>query len=89
MAVNHRRVCSDCGAYFHDWKHQDNEGANCPRCTVKILRKEVKEYHISIDLLCTSLNDANQAKLRSMPFLTQRIIVEEAFRDGILTHHIR
>ena len=81
-------VCSCCGAHFKDWKNQENEGANCKKCTVSILRKEVKEIKKSISLLCENLSEENKIKLLQMPFFKQRIIVYEAFEDGILSYKI-
>lgn len=84
-----KRTCSCCGAGFHDWKNQENEGTNCGKCTFGILRKEVKSYHESIELLLSRLNPVNQEKLRKMTFLHQRVVVEEAFKNNILSYEIK
>lgn len=79
-----KSLCSRCGSHYREWKNQDIEGNLCPRCTVSVLRVKVKEYHTSIDLLCDNLTDENSNMLRHFPFIKQRIIVEEAFKEGIL-----
>lgn len=84
-----QRICSCCGQYFYDWKNQDNEGANCQTCTFGILRKEAKEYHRAINLMAENLNEKNKEKLLSFPFYKQRIIINQAIEDDVITFKIR
>jgi hypothetical protein len=87
-AIGRNRTCSCCGGVYKEWKEQDIEGHNCQRCTVWILRREVIQKRKSIELLCSALNEKNQAHLRSLPFRKQRIVIAKAFEKGHLTWKI-
>lgn len=43
-----------------------------------------REHEESIEKLCGSLNEENEAKLRAMNFDEQKAVVDAAFRDGVL-----
>lgn len=80
------RICSCCGQSYKEWKKQDNEGNMCQKCTTWGLRREVKELHKSEKLIADSLNEENRAKFLTFPSFKRKLIVAQAWKDGILTY---